>query len=65
MFNTRNIGYLKTDVKAGDDVTQLVFDEIKKRKSYWNGNTLYSVDLVASKPFSFEIDGWTWNCNGT
>lgn len=65
MFNTRNVGYLKSDFKAGDDVTKFVFGEIKKRRPYWNGNVLYSIDLVADKPFEFEIDGWSWACNGS
>lgn len=65
MFDTRNIGYLQADFKAGDDITQYIFSEIKKRRSYWNGNTLHSLELVADKPFNFEIDGWDWWCNGT
>lgn len=64
MFDTRNIGYLKADFRAGDDITRYIFGEIKKRRPYWNGNVLNHIDLVADKPFKFSIDGWEWECNG-
>lgn len=65
MYDTRNIGYLKADFKAGDDITEYIFNEIRKRHVGWNANALYHIDLVADTPLMFTINGWTWRTNGT
>lgn len=65
MFDTRNIGYLKSDFVAGDSITEYIFKEIRKRYPGWNANALHHIELVANEPLKFTINGWEWSTNGT
>lgn len=64
MVDARNIGALVMDVPMGTNLTDLIFDEIRKRRPEWRANTLHTLELVADENFSFVMDGWTFETVG-
>ena len=63
MNELRNAGFLEHEFQAGDNVTDFIYSEIRKRHSGWQANTLHSLQLSSATPFLFDLDGWTWKAS--
>ena len=61
MFERRNGGCIVADFKAGDSLTDRIYDEISKQQVGWNARELNSLELFADTDFTFSIDGWDWS----